>query len=71
MNAHRIRLQTVLHVLLVYWIPNFDNYVYSQAFPSGMLLRQKITQLECTSPQTIYGLVATERVAKNPKIKEI
>jgi hypothetical protein len=27
--------------------------------------------LECTSPQTIYGLVATERVAKNPKIKEI
>jgi len=71
MNAHRNRLQIALHVLLVYWIPNFNNYVYSQAFPSGILLRQKITQLECTSPQTIYGLVSTERVALNQKIKEM
>jgi len=67
MNAHRIRLQTVFHVLLVHWIPKFDKYVYSQAFPSRILLLQKITQLECTSPQTIYGLVATERVSLDQK----
>jgi hypothetical protein len=45
--------------------------VYSQAITSGILLRQKISQLECTSMQTIYGLDATERVALNQKIKKI